>query len=286
VHSQGIRPDLLSAIFLQDTYRVATLRNYPFDDYKSKFGTVRGTLMAWLHLWALSGVDAPVACSKAVQHKMAEHELRLSVVQNGVDAGDYHPPASNDERERIRLTLGLPVEGTVFVSVGLLIPRKDPKRVIRGFQRSQASENGILVMLGDGPLLEECKACADEREGEVRFPGFVDGVNTYLQAADYFVSASHSEGLPNTVMEALASGVPVLLTDIPSHREILEQNPEAGLLFSVGSASELADCIDRIRSFDLSALRDASRSIVADQFNAARTSTEYQALYRAGISVS
>lgn len=287
VHSQGLRPDLLSALFLSGRFRVATIRNYAFEDYRSKFGSLLGTVMAWLHLAALKQVEAPVACSETVHRKLvAKHNFTPAVVQNGIDAGTYVPAESSEAKRTRRRDLTLPLDRPIFVSVGLLIPRKDPQCVIRGFHRSRASKDGVLVMLGDGPLLEECKRKGEAGAGEVRFPGFVDHVAAYLQAADYFISASRSEGLPNTVMEALGAGVPVLLSDIPSHREILERGAQAGYLFGLEDASDLASSINALLQDDKEALQVAARAVVEDHFNASRASREYQDIYQSTVSHS
>jgi len=284
VHSQGIRPDLLSSLFLSGIFRVATIRNYAFEDFRSKFGTVQGTLMAWLHLAALKGVEAPVACSETVRRKLVEHhDFTPAVVQNGIDADTYIPAGSDDKKQSLRQALNLPLDRPIFVSVGLLIPRKDPQCVIRGFHRSSAADKGVLVMLGDGPLFEECNREAEVGEGEVRFPGFVENVAAYLQAADYFISASRSEGLPNTVMEALGAGLPVLLSDIPSHREILKTGAQAGRLFELEDPSGLARSIEALLGEDETELRTAARAVVEDHFNANRVSQEYQEIYQSSV---
>jgi glycosyltransferase involved in cell wall biosynthesis len=284
VHSQGLRPDLLSSLFLSGVFRVATIRNYAFEDFRSKFGTIQGTLMAWLHLAALKRVEAPVACSETVQRKLVEyHDFATAVVQNGVDASTYVPAESDDKKQSHRQDLNLPLNRPVFVSVGLLIPRKDPKCVIQGFHQSRASNEGVLVMLGDGPLLEDCKREAKAGVGDVRFPGFVNNVAAYLQAADYFISASRSEGLPNTVMEALGAGLPVLLSDIPAHREILERGAQAGQLFELEEPNELAGTIEALLCEEETKLRTAARAVIDDHFNANRVSQEYQEIYKYAV---
>ncbi|WP_259074579.1 glycosyltransferase [Salinibacter ruber] len=284
VHSQGIRPDLLSSLFLAGRFRVATIRNYAFEDFRSKFGFIQGTLMAWLHLAALKRVEVPVACSETVQRKLVEHhDFAPAVVQNGVDAGTYVPAESDDKKRDHRQDLNLPRDRPVFISVGLLIARKDPKCVIQGFHRSSAANEGVLVMLGDGPLLEECKREAEAGAGDVRFPGFVENVALYLQAADYFISASRSEGLPNTVMEALGAGLPVLLSNIPSHSEILKRGAQAGRLFDLEDPIELARSIEALLCEDETELRAAARAVIEGHFNASRVSQEYQEIYQFAV---
>lgn len=280
VHSQGIRPDLLSALFLNEYPRVVTLRNYAYEDYPAKYGTLRGYPAAMAHLAAVRRVDVPVACSYAVQQKLSEHRIETKVIQNGVDTQIYQPANSKKEKKRIRRLLGLPENRPVFISVGFLIPRKDPQLVIRGFQESQASKEGVLVMLGDGPLLDSCREQAEDGSSDIRLPGYVENVASYLQAADFFVSASHSEGLPNTVMEALASGLPVVLSDIQSHREVLDQSSRPSKFFKCGNLSEMAKALNSMLREDREDLQQAARKLAESQFTASSMSEKYQALYR------
>ena len=279
VHSQGLRPDLLSALFLNDYPRIATLRNYAYEDYPVKYGALRGYPAAVAHLAATRWIDVPVACSYAVQKKLSQHGIKTEVIQNGVDTEAYCPPDSREKQNRIRRLLDLPEDQPVFVSVGFLIPRKDPELVIRGFQESEASEEGVLVMLGDGPLLEACRQQAENGKADVQLPGYVDNVSSYLRAADFFVSASHSEGLPNTVMEALASGLPVVLSDIQAHREILNQSSRPVQFFDVGDSTEMAKALDSVLKEDRKELQQAARALIKSQFTASSVSKNYQALY-------
>ena len=285
VHSQGIRPDILSSLFLGKYPRIATLHNYAYEDYPAKYGGLKGYPAAALHLAVAKRIDVPVACSYGVQEKVTRHGIEADVIQNGVDADVYHPLESMDEKRQLRRSLNLPENRTVYISVGFLIDRKDPQLVIRSFQKSRASEEGMLIMLGDGPLLEQCRQQSKKGKGDVRLPGYVDDVSSYLQAADFFLSASHSEGLPNTVMEALSSGLPVILSDIPAHREILDQSLKPGKFCEPGDLSGMIRAIDTIRDQDRTELREAARQLVESHFTARRVSEEYQSLYREAVKM-
>jgi len=110
--------------------------------------------------------------------------------------------------------------------------------------------------------------------------GFVDNVADYLRAADIFVSASLTEGCPNAVMEAMACGLPVILSDIPPHREILSFNEKAGLLFTAGDTESLANAMSKSREMNYSECSSAAVSIISNHFNARTMSLQYQQLYR------
>lgn len=276
VHSHGLRADLLSAAALGSRTRVSTIHNYPYHDYPRRYGRAIGYPAAWSHVRGLSRIEYPVACSESVRHARALRGVSPLAIRNGVDAERY-APAGDAERAEKRRELGLPADADVFLSIGPLLSRKDPVTVVRGFLRSDASADAYLVQVSDGPLFDRCRRIAGGSD-RVLLPGRVPRVEPYLRAADYFVSASRAEGLPLAVLEALASGLPVCLSDIPPHEEILELGPESGCAFAAGSAAALAAGIDRLRADDGSRSTAARRTAV-EKLSADRMSEEYRRLY-------
>src|SRR5690625_7535896 len=85
-------------------------------------------------------------------------------------------------------------------------------------------------MLGGGELQSACKALAGQTNN-ILIKGAVQNVAQYLQASDYFVSCSKAEGLPMAVIEALACGLPCLLSDISPHAEIFKLSDSPGSLY-------------------------------------------------------
>ena len=141
---------------------------------------------------------------------------RMCIVPNGADL------------DRIdRLVQAKPVNQSdefTIASVGL-IKIKNPFTVFEAFQQS-SDEASRLVFMGEGnlrPLLTEEVQKAG-LQNQVRTTGMIprDSVFEYFAKADVFVSASWGEGLPVAVLEAMAAGLPVILSDIPPHREVAE----------------------------------------------------------------
>lgn len=279
IHTHGLRADILAANNLQIYKRITTIHNYPLADYPMKYGKIMGTITATRHFRAFRKIDLPVACSKTIQKMVKKHRINSQVVQNGVDESIYNRPTLS-ERLQLREKLDLPQESKIFIVVGAMIPRKQPEMVIRGFLESQAKAKGMLLIVGDGTLMDECKAIA--KEFSVRFTGQINDVVSYLKAADYFISASLAEGLPYSVIEALACGLQVCLSDIEPHREILELNPEAGQLFALDNLQNLVNCLDKLSLVDTQMPSQAASAIVTEHLNAKRMSEKYQSLYQLG----
>ncbi|WP_231367693.1 MULTISPECIES: glycosyltransferase [unclassified Thioalkalivibrio] len=272
VHTQGIRADVLNAAAMVGLPSLCTARNYPFADYPSKFGKVRGSVMARRHVQALRRLHV-VACSHAIATELETHGIAPDVVQNGVDGETFYP-VDSAKKAALRSRLGMPQDALIFLLVGSLIPRKDMLTAVEAYQAARLGPNARLVVLGDGPLERNLRSVADET---VLLRGQVDNVKDYLNAADVFVSSSLAEGLPNTVLEAMASGLPCILSDIPPHRE-LQDDDDA--FFPCGDVNALSLRFSAIADKDLTALGREARMLVEQRLSAERMAAEYQEIYR------
>jgi len=114
-------------------------------------------------------------------------------------------------------------------------------------QAVKKQPNLRLLMLGDGPLAEDIKRIFSQGGVSdcVHFPGLItqEALPDYYRAADLYISSSHSDGTSISLLEAIASGVPVLLTDIPSNKEWVISPGEFGWLYENGNVDSLAQGI-------------------------------------------
>lgn len=268
IHTQGIRADgLVSGL---DIPIVSTLRNFPFYDYPMKFGKLKGHLMAQQHFSLVKKEPKQfVVCSQAIGNEFLEHkQISLSVIQNGIDLQKFYP---ENDKLLLKQRLGLPIDMPVLITVGSLISRKDTKTLIQGVQ--SLDTNMILLIAGDGSEKEMLQSLAGDN---IIFLGNINNVVDYLQASDLFISASLAEGLPNTVLEAMACGLPVVLSDISSHLEIFHQQ-ETDCLFYMKDAEDLT----RVLSTVMDRLSDYSQLSldIINYFSAEKMSMAYQVRY-------
>ena len=98
--------------------------------------------------------------------------------------------------------------------------------------------------MGDGPLKDQLLDQARELglSGHVFFEGFQENVRAYLQAASVFILTSHREGLPLSIVEAMACGLPCIVTDVGGNAEAITHQVH-GLVVPPGSVSGVADAI-------------------------------------------
>jgi glycosyltransferase involved in cell wall biosynthesis len=276
IHTYGIRPDVYINKYIDKYHHCNTIRNYPYEDYIVKFGKIRGTLMAYMHIDLHQKIKYPVSCSFSIANKLkAKHGINTHVIQNGINS-EHFSPISIQEKNKLREQLSLP-EKVLFVFVGTLIDRKNPTLLIKAFREANISDKASLLILGDGPLYESCNQLKDEC---IIMRGNVKNVSEYLKASDIFVSPATSEGLPNAVLEAMGTALPVILSDIEPHKEIFKKNTDIGFLFKVDSMSELSKCLKKAVSCDSKMMGEKSRSSLEENFSAKKMSRLYQDFYR------
>ena len=279
IHASDIRSSIIAAIGPQSTPRVITRREAFHRARRIDHGIVFGTVVEMIHSAACRRADRVVTVSRCVREAASGIEKsNIEVIPNGVDTEKF-TPASETGRRELRNSLRLPQEKRLFVSVGFLSNRKDPLTAIRGFLSSKIAAQSMLLLLGDGPLRKKCEELTDGRPN-VRLIGFTNNVLEYLQTSDFFVLSSLFEGYPNAAMEALACGLPVILSDIGPHREIMELNTRAGILFTAKDAGSLAERMEEMHHGDYSLLRKSALDIARKHLSARRMSMQYERLYK------
>lgn len=278
VHTQGLRSDKIISSINFDIPHVCTVRNLPQIDYPLKYGRFLGWLMFKSHVKAMHKIKLCVGVSETVSQNLTDNFdiSHTKTVLNGVDTETYF--YSGEKKFSIREKLKLP-SGKIWVYSGALIERKKPVLLIDAFQKTfgSSSENKLLF-IGDGPLLDSCRVIAKDSSNIV-FCGKVSNVSEYLQCSDYFVSCSKSEGLPNAVLEAMACGLPVLLSDIDPHKEIFQSCSEVGFLVKTDSLKSLIDGMKKIQRADYEMMSKAAVNSVLDNFSAKKMSEKYQEIY-------
>jgi glycosyltransferase involved in cell wall biosynthesis len=207
---------------------------------------------------------------------------RARVVQNGADIGRIDRVISMTEPGRD--------EAFGVLSIGRLEPVKDPVALVTAFARS-GGDDDTLVFVGDGDLRSEVEtAIAEAGLGDrVAMTGLIEReeVFRYLLKSDVFISTSHGEGLPVAAMEAMACAVPVILSDIPPHREF-QADPGVIPLVQPGDVEGFARELARFRSMssdERTTIGRACRDLVATKFSLDQMNEGYEAIYREVIRI-
>lgn len=199
---------------------------------------------------------------------------------NGVDTARVDRAALSSEPRGDRFRI---------VSAGRLIPRKDPLTVLEAF-RLASEPDDELAFIGDGALRTDVveRASRGGVAERVSVTGMLERDEVYRQMgrSDVYVSAARSEGLPVAVLEAMACGLPVILSDIPSHREIAADADFVPLV-RPGDPRGFAQAIQRYRAMstaDLEATGRLARDHVVERFGLDAMHRSYERIYRSIMS--
>lgn len=254
------------------------------DDPQTKAtGRLGGAVLA-----AYRSCRAVVALSETLAEALSRDghfEGRIRTIPNGVDT-DRFRPAGAPERESERDRIGLPRASLCVVAVGALVRRKNAVGLAEAIARV-AHRPLCLVLAGPDAVNAEERRELDRALGalpaeiEVRRTGQLDGaeIAAVLRACDVFVLSSRAEGLPNALLEAMASGLACIATDVSGSRDVLSEG--GGLLVPVDDPAALAEVIDELAANSEARLRLGSEALkIAEQrYSLAAVADRYLELY-------
>ena len=177
-------------------------------------------------------VDRYVTVSKHLQRYLIERvgidASRIEQIHNGVDTERFVPAPARPSAVLPPNFVG--PDSIVIGTVGRLQRVKDHQTLVRAFATLAGRDDTIgksirLVIVGDGPLRAELEALIESLGigAKTWMPGAVSNVAQVMQAFDVFVLPSLSEGISNTILEAMASGLPLVVTDVGGNMELVEE---------------------------------------------------------------
>ena len=174
------------------------------------------------------------------------NEAHIRVVHNGVDPELW---AGTRADSTLRQELSIPEDRFVILCASRFSPEKGHEFLLRSLKavKERTKTPFSLVLAGDGDLLEPMKALGKELglEKDLHFLGFrTDMKNLYL-GADLFVNASETEALSFMNLEAMAAGLPAVITDVGGNPDIVRGEQDGGLLVDYGDSEALAGAIAR-----------------------------------------
>jgi len=175
-------------------------------------------------------------------HRTGFPATRIEVIHNGVDSVQFRPDP--EERELVRKEFGIADHELCIGCVANLIPVKDHLTLFRAVDRfAEYAGPWRLLVVGAGPELPKLTAFLDRRpvwKDRVLFLGRSSSVSQVLNALDVYVLPSLTEGINNSLLEAMATGLPVVATAAGGTPEVVIDG-ESGLLFPVGDDARLAE---------------------------------------------
>ena len=208
---------------------------------------------------------------------------KIVYIPNGIDTSRFQPNPM--VRQAVREQLGCAPDAFVWLTVGRLEPVKNHLELLCAFREVTAVHpHARLLIAGQGPL----QAATEQRITElglaerVRLLGVRRDIPDLLNAADAFVLPSLWEGMPLTLLEASATALPIVATDVGGNAEVVLEG-ETGYLVPVKDTEALAQAMLRVMNLseaDRSAIGQAGRAHVVQNFDLERVVDRWEALYR------
>ena len=276
IHTFGYRSVYyVSRLKLAECKRIAAFRDHPREELILTFGKIIGTFFSWHYTKLSEKMDALTSCSYTLQERLLkEMGVVSTAIPNGVDQERFFPL---NMKKDLRNKLLLPIDKTIFISVGRIVPLKNYDFLCRMW--NECIHESLLVIIGDGPMLDTLKEKYKTSHSRILFLGKKNNIEEYLNAADYYVSSSLTEGLPNSVLEALAVGLPVLLSDIPSHKELFDNGYDIGCLYKNNNSEDFVNKYHALLEKNYSDLSENSLKVVSKYYSVRRNAEEYEKLY-------
>jgi glycosyltransferase involved in cell wall biosynthesis len=233
IHTMGnghyVYASILMARLLGKKVVIASVQNRKDDPggiLQQRFGRIKN--------WLFSRADRFI-CLNSLQVRTygdaGYPAQKIRLIRNGIDTSRCFPCDSPQTKAALRAKLGLPPEGFVLVSIGAIIHRKGMDLLAQAWSRFRVEGgHGTLVLVGPQSSRDHGSGVDDDFVGDLKeilarnnaaesviFTGKVGNVPEYLRAADAFALMSRGEGFPLALLEAMSSGLPFLMWDLPDY---------------------------------------------------------------------
>lgn len=235
-----LHADMIGRLFLQRRLSIPII---PF--LRTTYNHARYRFARILEWMTRSMVWHYLANSAAVKNfyvkKIGIQPENITIIENGLDANLY----KQADAMKITTELQLPPNRFVITSVANFFPNKGHASLLSAFEKVfRTYQNVILLLVGDGPEKLHLKMHIQnyQSKDQIFFLGVRRDVPDILKGSDCFVLPTAFEGMSNALLEAMATGLPVITTDIPENRELIEDKHN-GILVPIQNSKALEEAL-------------------------------------------
>lgn len=284
VHQYGMHAAL--AIAIGKLLRRPVVLKLTNSDEEGLAKTVRNGRFVKLVSDMLRSVSAVVALTRETSIEARQFGIdpdRIHQLGNGVDIWTFAPRAG-DKRNELKKRLGF--DNRLFVLyVGRLTPEKNPMGLIRAWEMAlrNMQESWTLVMVGDGPQCSRLKQSISDAglNESVIIAGVQDNIEDWMGAADIYVLSSFHEGLSNSLLEAMASGLPVVATRVSGVNDLVDSTG-SGLVVEINNLDGIAEALVKLAN-DAELRQDmgllARKAIMENGYSIVSVAERHEKLY-------
>ncbi len=229
---------------------------------------------------------------RAVDEGFISPERITNINSVGIDIDKFNPSlVLDEEKETLRKSLGINKNDRIIGYIGRIVAEKGVLDLLESYLMIRDQGLKLLLVgpwdLGerDGDTVDKIKKIVKEKglEREVLLIGYREDIPRMLSIMDIFVLPSYREGMPVSLLEAMAMGLPVITTNIRGCREAIDE--KTGLLFEPGNSQQFADCLRKIlANEDLRReLGGNGRNRVVEKYSLDKVISRQMKIYKAGI---
>ncbi len=259
---------------LKNVVKLATIRNSPKLSKNDYFG-VLGILVYQFQMCFYRNMDKVIGCSESIYNLPELEKLPRALIPNGIATANTTNFINRLKiKSEIQKNLQIPNKSEIFITVSNGLPIKNIEFLINYFKKKK---NQTLVIAGNqNPKYTDLSISSDN----ILFTGHINNISQYYTAADFFISASYSEGLPNAVLESLLCGTPCILSKIPMHNEIIKKTGDnIGILFENNNEVDLEAKIATLKSRMNSKTHGICSDFIKNHYSAKKMAHSYEKLY-------
>jgi len=241
-----------------------------------------------LHARFLKKIDVCLAISRDLEREFLQAGIardKVHYLPNGVDTARFHP-LDPQAKAGLRRRLGLPAGRRLVLTIGVFDQRKNIGWLMEQWAGNRAFGTGAqLVAIGPrsredagGVFFAGLQRLSAAHPELLRMQDHVDDIELYYQAADLFILPSHSEGMPNVILEAMASGLCCVATRVSGVTDLVQEG-RTGHTFIPGDAASLQAALELAVADTGGSLGRAARALAETSFSLVALAQRYEDLY-------
>jgi glycosyltransferase involved in cell wall biosynthesis len=242
----------------------------------------------WLHKKFMSQIDRYISISKRITGELADYDLpdkKIREIPNGVNTDMFHPVGIEDKLV-LRKKYDLPEDRTIFLYVGVIDERKNVKWLIDQWKEFAGSHSGFLLVVGPvsredkkGLFYNSLRSNEGALKDRLRFMKYTDSIEDLYGTADVFILPSMNEGMPNVVLEAMASGLPCLVNNISGAEDVI--NGRNGILFNNEEPESFCRGLEKLNDLnERTSMGTEARQTIESGYSIKHIAEKYIDLYR------
>ena len=276
MHSHCL-PSCILISKVKNCKKIATIHCNVREDFKLSKNIILAKIMEKLYFKSLEKMDLRICCSESIEKEISKYsKLKMCFIRNGIDLRNFFIDV---DKIKLKEKLKLDKNYKYLIGVGRFSERKGILFIAEQFNKLYLRDFK-LILLGSGYEDHSIENKIKELNNKnIITPGRVSNVNEYLNASDYFISASLYEGLPNSVLEACAAKLPLLLSNIGPHKEILNIE-NAGFLYELKNEKDFKEKLMKLINSNYKEYSENSLKIVIEVLNAEKMAKEYERQYQ------